>query len=199
MPDTRLTFRSIVQRIAANKWYFIIGLALVVALSELIFAVTAPRTPESQIVHIEMIAPYAYSEPLTPVAEAVLADVQAEFPDMKEVLFMPLAYTGDANDTTGAMLFTLRVQAGNIDVFFANAEVMQELFGAGMLMELGEYFAELEPLTFDGRVYARSMDTLNGFTAIQAYPNAGMYLAVAESDDSDAVLAALGRIIELML
>lgn len=217
MPDTRLTLHNLREHFRKHAALYIVGIALMAALSNLLWLATAPRIPEDRRVLIYLVDGYSDSAPLQGIASDMLAGAQAADDTLERVDFASLMYADSSVNYAGEMLLMSRLSLGEADAFLACEGAMKKLISSGAVLPLDRADAEgwldglgLEPY-YATVCYEESgetqtllvgyrLDGVNALRAIGAFENKGAYLAVANrSDNVETTMRALRIMLEELL
>ncbi len=196
MPDTKFSFRALREHIRKYLWLYVVGVAVSLVLTSLLWTTTRPRVPNEQNVIVYLTDSYANTEPLEPVARDMLEKAQAFDETLREVEFQNLMFTDQ--DYASMMLLMTRLAVGEGDAFLASQAAMDQLGHSGALEPLDDYVAAgwlseygLEPYsvtlsdeeTGESTTYLAGL-RLDGVTALRemgAFNNEGAFLCVANN------------------
>ncbi len=196
MPDTKFTFRALREHIRKFLWLYIIGVAVSLVLTSLLWTTTRPRVPNEQNVIVYLTDSYADNEPLAPVARDMLEKTQAFDETLREVEFQNLMFTDQ--DYASMMLLMTRLAVGEGDAFLASQAAMDQLGRSGALEPLDDYVAAgwlseyaLEPYsvtlsdeeTGESTTYLAGLrlDSVGALKKMGAFNNEGAFLCVANN------------------
>ena len=167
MPDTKFSFRALREHIRKYFWLYIVGVAVCLVLTSLLWTTTRPRVSNEQNVIVYLADGYASCDVLEPVAKDMLEKTQAFDETLREVEFQPLLLEDVAadmlagaqavdpavkqvsfdslmyneNEYTSAMLLMTRLAVGEGDAFLACQAAMDQLAHSGAIEPLDDYVA----------------------------------------------------------
>lgn len=194
MPDTKITGGKLKNHWQYAKWKYVI---MVIAMAfgwNLIYSVTAPRTPPELKVDIYMVGPAASSDAL----DALTARAKPDFPDMQELNFINIPLSGDS-DVYAYQRYQTMVGAGEGDVYIVDGGMFESLVDMGGAVALNPYIEsgalvlgdlELGGTTLEApvesedappigrRVYGVPMDSLFGFLTDSGFDNRNKVMIV---------------------
>lgn len=196
MPDTKFSFRALREHIRKFLWVYIVGVAVCLVLTSLLWTTTRPRVPNEQNVIVYLADSYANCEVLEPVARDMLERTQAFDETLRAVEFQLLQFTAD--DYASMMLLMTRLAVGEGDAFLASQAAMDQLGRSGALEPLDDYVAAgwlekygLEPwyVTIDDEETGESasylaglrLDSVGALREMGAFNNEGAFLCVANN------------------
>ena len=207
MPDTKFSFAALKEHLRRYLWVYVVGLAICLFGTSLLWTTTQPRPSNEETVTIFLADTYSNPEPLSSVARSVqerLAPVEAQ---IKLVEFQNLQYTED--DYTSSMVLMTRLAVGEGDAFFASQAAMDALVRSEALLPLDDAVAEgwlgeygLEPCygtvtdeeTGESTTFLAGLklDSVTALKQMGAFMNEGAYLCVANNGGNvDATMKAL--------
>ena len=209
MPDTRFSWRGLREHLRKFLWVYLVGIALCLAGTHLLWTVTRPRLSNEQVVTVIMADSYSNPAPLDDVAAEMLARTQPFDERLKDVAFESMMYS---DDYTSRMVLVTRLAVGEGDAFLASQAAMDALATSDALLPLDESVAAgwlgeygLEPYYAarededgnKGETYMAGLK-LDGVTALvkrQAFENEGAYLCVtANGGNVETTMKALETI-----
>ena len=202
MPDTKFSFAKLKEHLRKSLFVYIIGIAVCLLLTNLLWTTTAPRIPSNQSLAIFMADAWSDPEALDPIARDMLEKLQADT-DIREVEFQSLAYGDPSQDYTGAMLLMTRLATGECDAFLCNQECMDALLLSGVVQPLDDLVADgwlsqydLEPwyaTVADEETGVEQtilaglrLDTVDRLMELRAFNNEGAFLALTTFDENQA-------------
>ena len=128
---TPLNKKTLSQHMHYSWWMYALALVLCIFLWDIIYTVTAPRTPENEKLELYI---YAYGDSKN--VDAYLAKVQEEeLDDVKELTaqyVMP-------DETSGVVVLATRLMAGEGDLFLLPRDVFSSYAGQGLFVALDEW------------------------------------------------------------
>ena len=213
MPETKLGLAAIREHLRQYLWLYIIGIALAMVFTNLLWTVTEPRVPNDRAVVICLAGDMSDSAALSDIAGRMLERLQAEGARVDSVEFQDVSFPSSLADYTGPLILRARLDSGEPDAFLASAPAMAALTESGDLMPP-------ETLTVDGRApafglepcYAELPDDLTGRTVrvqtgwrldpvdalmtLGAFDNRGAFLAVTSVGGNPETTA---RALEIMM
>lgn len=139
MPDIHFTWRGLWDHLRKYVWVYLVGIALCLFATNLLWTVTRPRLSNEQAVTICLAGPWSDPAPLQEVADEALRRTRPFDEGLKEVSFQSLHY--DENQYTSQMLMVARLSVGECDAFFASRQALDALISAGILAPLDEAVA----------------------------------------------------------
>ena len=195
MPDTRFSWRSLLEHLRKFGVIYLIGIAVCLFGTNLLWTMTAPTVPPEQSVIIYLAAGYSNPEPLNGIADEMLKETQKIDSTLKKVEFQSLQYIESEMDYSGPMTLLARLSVGEGDAFLASRQVMDQLVLGGALLPLDEIVEngwlrrfELEPynVTVKNEETGEEMRKLVEETfpniqgGVQVFPNAPQGLNTGE-------------------
>ena len=141
MPVTKLTWARVKDHLTRYLWIYILGCVVSVVLSDLLFTMLRPRTPENQIVRFYVAEDYTDTTLLDGYAADILADLQAKGRDILEVEFAALSLADAESDYYSSMLLMVRLAGGEGDVFLCNRYSYEYLLASDAELALDDYLA----------------------------------------------------------
>lgn len=207
MPDTKLTPAALREHIRKYAWVYLIGIAVCLLGTSLLWTTTEPRPTNEQTVTIYLADVGSNPEPLAPVARKALEALRDEFPDIRVVEFQSLNYMEE--DYTSSMVLLTRLAVGECDAFLCSQAVMDALvqsealedlaprLDAGWMadVDLQPYVAEHVDDETDERYTLTAglkLDSVNALYGMRAFYNDGAYLCVTTNGGNvDSTLRAL--------
>lgn len=142
MPDTKLTWKGLLEHLRKYLWFYILGSVLTVVLSDLLYAMVSPRTPQEKVVRFYVVDEYTEFGAFDPFAEQILTNFQEEGQDIIEVAFDSINYADMESDYQSSMLLTLRMAGGDGDIYLCNRKGYEYICGAEVAMALDSYLAD---------------------------------------------------------
>lgn len=209
MPDTRFSWRALLEHLRKFGAIYLIGIAACLFGTNLLWTMTAPTIPPEQSVIVYLAAGYSNPEPLSGIANEMLTETQKMDNTLRSVEFQSLQYIESEMDYTGPMTLLARLSVGEGDAFLASRQVMDQLVLGGALLPLDEIVEngwmkqfELEPYYVtveDGETGEEStylaglkIDTLDALSEMDAFRNEDAFLAIpANGTNQDTTLYAL--------
>lgn len=140
MPDTKFTWRGLREHIRKYMWIYLVGIALCLVGTNLLWTTTRPHPGIEEAVHVFMADAYSNPDPLSDTAAHMLEECQKVDPTLQEVSFESLLYTPD--DYNSSILLMTRLTVGEADAFLACSDAMDALIAADVLVDLDEYAAK---------------------------------------------------------
>lgn len=138
MPDTRFSWRGLREHLRKFLWVYLVGIALCLAGTHLLWTVTRPRLSNEQVVTVIMADSYSNPAPLDDVAAEMLARTQPFDERLKDVAFESMMYS---DDYTSRMVLVTRLAVGEGDAFLASQAAMDALATSDALLPLDESVA----------------------------------------------------------
>ena len=196
MPDTKFSFRALREHIRKYFWIYIVGIALCLVLSSLLWTSTRPQIPNEQTVTIYLADSYSNYVPLEPIARDMLERTRAFDDTLQQVEFLNLMYSDE--DYTSVMLLMTRLAVGEGDAFLASQSAMDQLSHSQALEPLDEYVSggwlakyDLEPYyvtlqneeTGESLTYLAGLrlDSVDALASLGAFNNEGAFLCVVSN------------------
>jgi hypothetical protein len=142
MPNTKLTKEKWVNHWQYHRFIYLLIFLLTALGGDMLFQMTAYRSPAERRVDFELVAEYADAEFFLPVAEAALKAGQAFDSTLEEVNFLSLMYSGASDDVYGTQKFMVTIGANDGHVFFASEEIMKQLVNMGLALPLNDLIDE---------------------------------------------------------
>ena len=192
MPDTKFSLPALREHLRKYLWIYLIGIAMCLVGSSLLWTTTAPRPSELETVLIYLADNGSNPQPLEGIARHMLEATQPYDETLKLVEFQSLNYMED--DYTSSMLLMTRLAVGEGDAFLASQSVMDALVQSEALLPLDDYVAEgwpgygLEPYyaTWSDEETGESetllaglrLDEVDALYDLRAFYNEGAYLCV---------------------
>ena len=216
MPDTRFSWRALLEHLRKYGVIYLIGVAACLFGTNLLWTMTAPTVPPEQSVIIYLAAGYSNPEPLSGIANEMLAETQKKDNTLRTVEFQSLQYVESEMDYSGPMALLARLSVGEGDAFLASRQVMDQLVLGGALLPLDEIVEsgwmsglELEPYYVtveDGETGEEStylaglrLDTLDALSEMDAFRNEDAFLAIpANGTNQDTTLYALEIMVDAL-
>ena len=186
MPDTRFSWRALLEHLRKFGAIYLIGIAVCLFGTNLLWTMTAPTIPPEQSVIV------------------------------RSVEFQSLQYIESEMDYSGPMTLLARLSVGEGDAFLASRQVMDQLVLGGALLPLDEIVEngwmkrfELEPYYVtveDGETGEKStylaglkIDTLDALSEMDAFRNEDAFLAIpANGTNQDTTLHALEIMVDAL-
>lgn len=211
MPDTSFSWRKLREHLRKYLWIYILGVALCLFGTSLLWTVTRPRLSIEQTVNICLADAYSNPDPLKDIADDVLARTQPLDEALKQVSFDSLMFS---DDYASRMVLVTRLSVGECDAFLASQSAMDALATSGALTPLDGYVAEgwlsaygLEPYyatvedeeTGEGETFLAGLriDSLTALLRRGAFNNEGAFLCVANNGGNlETTLKALEFVVE---
>lgn len=215
MPESKFTVARLKEHLRKFFWVYLLGVALCMAGTNLLWTTTAPRVPYDQSVIVYLADGYSNPDALERVAAETLARTQADDPSLKLVEFQSLQYMG-AEDYTSQMVLLTRLAVSEADAMLANAEALEAVIRSGATLPLDELLADgwmagrgLEPYyatltdeeTGESETFlaALKLDGVNALADLGAFNNQGAYLCVmVNSTNQETTLEALEHMMDIL-
>ena len=209
MPPKGLTKARLAEHIRKYSPIYIIGIVVMLFLTNIIYTSTRPQTPYEREVLIYLADGYANVDALNANAAAYV-DYGKQIDDtLESVEFDTLLYNNPAEDYTASYLLMTRVALGNADAFFASSICAQSLFSMDIALPLNDYLdtgwmadAGLEPITVvneeTGETYigGLSLTSVNGLAEMGALANQDAVLIIpSNSSNIETSMAVVERVI----
>ena len=212
MPDTKFSFRALREHIRKYFCLYIVGVAVCLVLTSLLWTTTRPRVSNEQNVIVYLADGYANCDVLEPVAKDMLEKTQAFDETLREVEFQPLLFTDQ--DYASMMLLMTRLAVGEGDAFLACQAAMDQLAHSGAVEPLDDYVAAgwlakygLEPypvtLTDDETGESTTflaglrLDSVVALREMGAFNNEGAFLCVMNNGGNvETTMKALETMLE---
>ena len=202
MPDTKFSFAKLREHARKHLWVYIIGIAVCLVLTNLLWTTTAPRIPSDQSLVIYLADMWSDPSALDAISRDVLEKLQADT-DIREVDFQSLAYGDPSQDYTSAMLLMTRLATGECDAFLCNQACMDALLQSGVVLPLDDLVAGgwlssygLEPWyasvadeeTGEERTILAGLrlDSVDRLMELRAFNNEGAFLVLTSFDENQA-------------
>ena len=216
MPDTRFSWRALLEHLRKFGAIYLIGIAVCLFGTNLLWTMTAPTIPPEQSVIVYLAAGYSNPEPLSGITSEMLTETQKMDNTLRSVEFQSLQYIESEMDYTGPMTLLARLSVGEGDAFLASRQVMDQLVLGGALLPLDEIVEngwmkrfELEPYYVtveDGETGEKStylaglkIDTLDALSEMDAFRNEDAFLAIpANGTNQDTTLYALEIMVDAL-
>lgn len=196
MPDTKFSLPALREHLRRYLWIYLIGVALCLLGTSLLWTVTAPRPSIEQTVVVYLADAYSDGEALQDVADDMLARTRPFDDALQEVRFESMMY--NENEYASSMLLVTRLAVGEGDAYLASQAVMDALVASGALLPLDEYVADgwladwgLEPCyaaptdesgeAGEPFLAGLRLDGMDALTARQAFNNRGACLCVVNN------------------
>ena len=138
MPDTRFSWRALLEHLRKFGAIYLIGIAVCLFGTNLLWTMTSPTIPPEQSVIVYLAAGYSNPEPLSGIANEMLAETQKKDNTLRTVEFQSLQYVESEMDYSGPMALLARLSVGEGDAFLASRQVMDQLVLGGALLPLDE-------------------------------------------------------------
>lgn len=213
MPDTKITWSSLREHLRKYVWVYVVGIAVCLAITSLLWTTTAPRIPDDQSVIIYLMDTASNVDPLDDVARDMLARGQADDETLRLVEFQSLQYQAD--DYVSSMLLLTRMSVSEGDAYLASQAGIDALTNAQALMPLDDAVAAgwlsqygLAPYyvpvrdeegeeTGETYLAALRLDTVDALMERSAFNNEGAFLCLsAASTNPDTVMRTLDIMLE---
>ena len=213
MPDTRFSWRGLREHLRKFLWVYLVGIALCLAGTHLLWTVTRPRLSNEQVVTVIMADSYSNPAPLDDVAAEMLARTQPFDERLKDVAFESMMYS---DDYTSRMVLVTRLAVGEGDAFLASQAAMDALATSDALLPLDESVAAgwlgeygLEPYyatvqddqTGEETTFLAGLriDPLTALIYRGAFNNQGAFLCVANNGGNvETTMKALETMVEIL-
>ena len=140
MPDTKFSFAALKEHLRRYLWIYIVGIAICLVGTSLLWTTTAPRPTLEETVTIFLADTYSNPAPLEGIAQSALEQTQPFDENLKVVEFQNLQYSED--DYTSSMLLMTRLAVGEGDAFFASQSAMDALVQSEVLLALDDAVAK---------------------------------------------------------
>lgn len=194
MPDTKFSWRGLREHIRKFLWIYLLGIALCLAGTHMLWTMTRPRFGNAEVVTVALVDNYSNADMLEPIARHMLERTQPYDDTLKQVEFESLMFTEGAY--TSQMLLVTRLSVGECDAFLASQAAMDALTTSDALVPLDDYVAGgwpgdygLEPYYFtrvdeetgesDTYLAGLRLDEADALMEMGAFNNEGAYLCVA--------------------
>ena len=128
MPDTRFSWRALLEHLRKFGAIYLIGIAVCLFGTNLLWTMTAPTIPPEQSVIVYLAAGYSNPEPLSGIASEMLTETQKMDNTLRSVEFQSLQYIESEMDYTGPMTLLARLSVGEGDAFLASRQVNASRF-----------------------------------------------------------------------
>ena len=179
MPDTKFSWRALREHLHKYFWVYLIGIAVCLLGTNLLWTTTRPRASNEETVVVFMVDGYADYEPLAPIAQDMLEQTQAFDDTLKEVEFQTLMYNGE--DYSGTILLMTRLAVGEGDAFLTCEAAMESLVRSQALVPLDEYVADEETGESQTFLAGLRLDSVTALSQMGAFNNQGAFLCVASN------------------
>ena len=140
MPDTKFSWRNLREHLRKFFWIYLVGIAICLVGTNLLWTTTRPRIPNEQNVIVYLADSYSNNQPMDPIAQDMLERTQAFDDTLQLVEFQNLMFTEE--DYTSTMLLMTRLAVGEGDAFICAQAVMDQLASSQVLLPLDESVAE---------------------------------------------------------
>lgn len=194
MPDTKFSWRALREHLRKFLWVYLVGVALCLSLTLLLWTMTRPRATNEETVTVCLVDSYSDAEPLEDIARHMLEQTQPFDDTLKVVQFESLMYTDQVY--TSQMLLVTRLAVGECDAFLASQAAMDSLVNSEALVPLDDYVADgwlgeygLEPYYaapeieegVEGEPFLAGLrlDSVDALAQLGAFDNEGAFLCVA--------------------
>lgn len=194
MPDTKFTLPALKEHLRRYLWVYIIGIAMCLIGTGLLWTTTAPQPCIDETVTVFLTDISSNPDPLAPIAQHMLEQTQPLDEKLKLVEFQSLSFMAD--DYTSSMLLMTRLTVGEGDAFLASQDAMDALARSEALLDLEDSLAggwlseyNLEPYTAEwtddetGEHYKHlvglRLDDVDALIEMRAFNNEGAFLCVA--------------------
>ena len=124
MPDTRFSWRALLEHLRKFGAIYLIGIAVCLFGTNLLWTMTAPTIPPEQSVIVYLAAGYSNPEPLSGIASEMLTETQKMDNTLRSVEFQSLQYSDQ--DYSGPMLLMTRLAVGEGDAFLEKWAALEE-------------------------------------------------------------------------
>lgn len=211
MPDTKFSWRGLREHLRKYFWLYLLGAALGLLGSELLWTMTRPRVPNQASVNIYLAAVYSDAGPLQAMAPDILARVSRDDEAIRQVSFESMMYNEQVY--TSNMLLITRLSAGECDAFLASESAMDALLASETLTPLDDALAagwmgayHLEPyvVTTEEEDTGKTttwtaglrLDSVDALAKLGAFDNRGAFLCVTNTGgNADAAMKVLEYLI----
>lgn len=212
MPDTKFSFAALREHLRKFLWIYLVGIAVCLLGTNLLWTTTRPRIPTEQDVVVYLADGYSDYEPLADIARDALERTRAFDDSLLSVEFQSLQYNDQ--DYTGNILLMTRLAVGEADAFFACQSAMDQLITADVLVPLDDYVAAgwldgygLEPYyatledeeTGERTTYLAGLrlDPVESLARMGAFNNQGAYLCITGNGGNvETTMKAMEYLIE---
>lgn len=135
MPDTKFSLPRLREHL--RKWwiFYVVGLALICFLNNLVFTMTRPQVPEENTVRIMLLNVYAEQEATEARADELLSELQAQERPVELVQFESLLGTGDQYSD---MVVVVKLASGYSDLFITDDAGFESLSIKGACLPLDD-------------------------------------------------------------
>ncbi len=199
MPETSINPRRIREHLRKRWWVYLAGALLMCFLNNLVYTVTRPRTPNSELLRVMLVNVNAPEGALDALAGALLPVARAADEAVREVAFEPLTYLGPEDASTNVLL-AVKLTAGGADLYIADEAGFEAMAVMGGC-------AALEAADFPGAelLCATDADTGEAYPCVIQLPAEALFdgaegdlylFASAGADNPEAALAALQNLAE---
>ena len=217
MPDSRLSWRALLEHLRKFGAIYLIGIAACLFGTNLLWTMTAPTIQPEQSVIIYLAAGYSNPEPLSGIANEMLTETQKMDNTLRSVEFQSLQYIESEMDYSGPMTLLAKLSIGEGDAFLASRQVMDQLVLGGALLPLDEIIENgwmkrfaLEPYFVTVKdeesgkesnyLAGLKIDTLDALSEMDAFRNEDAFLAIpANGSNQDTTLYALEFMVDALL
>ena len=155
MPHTGLTWARLKEHIRKFTPIYIVGIIISLVLSSVLYTSTTPQVPDEYETLVYLVAGYSNTEKLEAMAPEVLLECQELDPELQSVEYQSMLFDDPEQDYNSMYVLLARMSVGDGDVYIADHNATQQLFGYEMGMPLDEYIADgwlseynLEPYYF---------------------------------------------------
>ena len=147
MPDMKFSWRGLREHLRKFLWVYLLGVAVCLVGSDLLWTTTQPRLSNEQTVAVYMADSYSNPDPLNDIAADMLEQTRPFDEGLKEVRFESMLF--DDNEYTSRMLMMTRLSVGECDAFLASQAAMDALVAYEALLPLDDYVAAGWPGEYD--------------------------------------------------
>ncbi|MBE5807757.1 MAG: hypothetical protein E7317_05395 [Clostridiales bacterium] len=209
MPPKGLSKARLAEHIRKYSPVYIIGVVIMLLLTNIIYTSTRPQVPFENEVLIYLADGYSNVEALNAHAPAYLEFGQGVDASLESVEFDTLMYNDPSQDYTASYLLMTRLALGNADVFLASSKCAEALFMAEAAMPLEDALATgwmkdagLDPVyaqdeeTGERFIGGLSLSGVTGLAEMGAMANDGAVLVVmANGTNTETSMAVIERVI----
>lgn len=213
MPITKFSWPRLREHIRKFFWIYVVGIAVCLFGSNLLWTMTRPQVPIDQSVVIYMAAGYSNPDPMEGIAQDMLQRGQAEDETLELVEFQSLQYLDPTEDYTSSMVLMARMSTGEADAFLASQDALNALVNMEAVLPLDEYVANgwlaeyglesqyvtvVDEETGESNTYlaALKLDEVDALAELGAFDNEGAYLLITSNGTN---VKTTMRVVEIMI
>ena len=127
---TTLSKKRLQQHFQYSWWMYALSLILCIFLWDIVYTVTEPRTPENEKLEVYLYA-YGDSERAQQYLDVLREEQLEDVKEMTAVYVMP-------DDSSGPMVLSTRIMAGEGDLFLLPRDTFQSYASQGLFVALDE-------------------------------------------------------------